>query len=57
MVIASHCVGLIFPGMIEEPGSFYGIFGSANPARGQQAYQRTSLAILISAPARVRGRR
>ena len=54
MVSASHWVGLILPGMIEEPGSFSGIFSSAKPARGPQAYQRTSLAIFISAPASVR---
>ncbi len=24
IVIASHCVGFTFPGMIEEPGSFAG---------------------------------
>src|SRR4029079_7989087 len=54
MVSASHWVGLIFPGMIEEPGSFSGIRSSAKPARGPHAYQRTSLAIFMSAPARVR---
>src|SRR5207245_2596513 len=54
MVRASHWVGLIFPGMIDEPGSFSGILNSAKPARGPQAYQRTSLAIFISAPASVR---
>jgi hypothetical protein len=54
MVSASHCVGLIFPGMIDEPGSFSGIRSSANPARGPHAYQRTSLAIFMSAPASVR---
>src|SRR4029450_5251060 len=54
MVRASHWVGLILLGMIDEPGSFSGIRSSAKPARGPQAYQRTSLAICISAPARVR---
>src|SRR4030095_11207511 len=54
MVRASHWVGLILPGMIELPGSFSGIFSSAKPARGPQAYQRTSLAIFIRAPASVR---
>jgi hypothetical protein len=34
IVIASDCVGLIFPGMIDEPGSFSGIFNSAMPPRG-----------------------
>jgi hypothetical protein len=37
MVSASHWVGLILPGMIEEPGSFSGIFSSPKPARGPQA--------------------
>src|ERR1700684_4675743 len=54
MVSASHWVGLILPGIMDEPGSFSGIFSAANPARGPQAYQRTSLAIFIKAPARVR---
>ena len=54
MVRASHWVGLILPGMIEEPGSFSGILSSPMPARGPLAYQRTSLAIFISAPASVR---
>src|SRR2546429_9243884 len=54
MVSASHCVGLILPGMIDEPGSFSGIRSSAKPARGPQAYHRTSLAIFMSAPASVR---
>src|SRR3954469_1836307 len=40
--------------MIDEPGSFSGIFNSAKPARGPHAYQRTSLATFIRAPARVR---
>jgi hypothetical protein len=46
MVSASHWVGLTFPGMIEEPGSFSGISSSANPARGPQDISRMSLAIL-----------
>src|SRR5215472_18209360 len=54
MVIASHCVGLILPGIIDEPGSFSGSLSSAKPALGPQAYQRTSLAIFIKAPASVR---
>src|SRR6185503_13381444 len=54
MVSASHWVGLIFPGMIDDPGSLAGIRSSAKPARGPHAYQRTSLAIFMSAPARVR---
>src|SRR5437016_3666706 len=54
MVSASHWVGLTLPGMIEEPGSFSGIFNSPIPALGPEAYQRTSLAIFIRPPARVR---
>ena len=54
MVSASACVGLTLPGMIDEPGSFSGMRSSANPARGPQAYQRTSFATFMSAPARVR---
>ena len=50
---ASHCVGFTLPGMIEEPGSFAGIFSSANPARGPQDSNRTSLAILNSDTANV----
>ena len=34
MVIASHCVGLTLPGMMELPGSFSGIVISPRPARG-----------------------
>src|SRR5450755_4703039 len=48
MVIASHCVGLTLPGMIELPGSFSGIVISPSPERGPLASQRTSLAILNS---------
>jgi hypothetical protein len=33
MVIASHCVGLTLPGMIEEPGSFSGRISSPRPER------------------------
>src|SRR5262249_31945313 len=32
IVSASHWVGFILPGMIDEPGSFSGIFSSANPS-------------------------
>jgi hypothetical protein len=39
---------------MEEPGSFSGIVNSLKPARGPQAYQRTSLAIFMQAPASVR---
>ena len=54
IVSASHWVGLTLPGMIDEPGSFSGRISSPMPARGPLAYQRTSLAIFISAPASVR---
>ncbi len=54
MVIASHWVGLTLPGMIDDPGSFSGIWISPMPQRGPLASQRTSLAIFISAPASVR---
>ena len=53
IVIASHCVGLTLPGMIELPGSFSGIVISPRPERGPEASQRTSLAILVSATASV----
>ena len=43
---ASDCVGLTLPGMIDEPGSFSGMLSSPNPARGPDASQRMSLAIL-----------
>ena len=46
MVSASAWVGLTLPGMIDEPGSFSGIFSSAKPARGPQDISRMSLAIL-----------
>ena len=53
MVIASLCVGLTLPGMIELPGSFSGIVISPMPQRGPEASQRTSLAIFISDAASV----
>jgi hypothetical protein len=34
MVVASDCVGLTLPGMIEEPGSFSGMVISPRPERG-----------------------
>jgi len=40
--------------MIDEPGSFSGMRSSPMPARGPEAYQRTSLATFMSAPASVR---
>ena len=54
IVIASHWVGLTLPGMIELPGSFSGILISPKPFRGPDASHRTSLAIFISEPAKVR---
>src|SRR5205807_1050125 len=47
MVSASHCVGLILPGMIDEPGSFSGMRSSANTARGPQAHPRDTVERLI----------
>ena len=57
MVMASHCVGLTLPGMIEEPGSFSGMISSPKSAarsgsqpadvvrdlheRGRQRFQRS----------------
>ena len=52
IVIASHWVGLTFPGMMELPGSFSGIRISPRPQRGPLASQRTSLAIFIMFAAR-----
>jgi hypothetical protein len=46
IVIASDWVGLILPGMMDEPGSFSGIFNSPIPALGPIEYMRTSLASL-----------
>src|SRR5674476_987332 len=54
IVMASHWVGLTLPGMMLEPGSFSGMLISPMPLRGPEANQRTSLAIFMSAPARVR---
>ncbi len=48
MVIASHCVGLTFPGMMEEPGSFSGRDSSPRPQRGPEARNLRSLAIFMS---------
>ena len=53
IVIASHCVGLTLPGMMLLPGSFSGMRSSPMPARGPEASQRTSLAILVSEVASV----
>ena len=54
MIMASHCVGLTFPGMIDEPGSFSGRTSSPRPQRGPEASQRMSLAIFIRTTARPR---
>jgi len=35
--MASHCVGLTFPGMMDEPGSLAGRINSPNPLRGPEA--------------------
>ena len=40
--------------MIDEPGSFSGMRSSPMPARGPDAYSRTSLAIFINADASMR---
>lgn len=36
MVRDSHCVGLTFPGMMEDPGSFAGKISSPRPQRGPE---------------------
>ena len=51
MVTASHWVGLILPGMIEEPGSFSGRDNSPYPALGPDPKNRMSFAIFINATA------
>src|ERR1035437_8385187 len=53
IVIASHCVGLTLPGMIDDPGSFSGIDSSPSPHRGPEASQRISLEIFINDAAKV----
>src|SRR5579883_57575 len=53
IVIASHCVGLTLPGMIDEPGSFSGRINSPRPHRGPDPSHRKSLAIFINAQASV----
>ena len=47
IVTASHWVGLIFPGIIEEPGSFSGKISSPYPALGPDPKNLISLAIFI----------
>ena len=46
IVSASAWVGLTLPVMIEEPGSFSGIYNSLKPARGPHDISRMLLAIL-----------
>ena len=53
MVMASDCVGLTLPGMIDEPGSFSGRTSSPRPLRGPEPSQRMSFAIFISDAASV----
>jgi hypothetical protein len=47
IVMASHCVGLTFPGIMLLPGSFSGKLSSPNPQRGPEARKRMSFAIFI----------
>ena len=47
IVIASHCVGLTFPGIIEEPGSFAGNINSPIPDLGPEEEILISFAILL----------
>ena len=54
IVMASDCVGLTFPGMIEEPGSFSGSSSSPRPERGPEPSHRMSFAIFMSETASVR---
>ena len=44
-MIASTWVGLTFPGIMEDPGSFSGRFNSPRPDRGPDAKKRKSFAI------------
>ncbi len=53
MIIASLCVGLTLPGMMDEPGSFSGSTSSPRPLRGPDPSQRRSSAIFMSDTARV----
>ena len=53
MVMASHCVGLTLPGMMDEPGSFSGNDNSPRPQRGPEPRNRISFAIFISETATV----
>jgi hypothetical protein len=42
MVSASHCVGFTLPGMIEDPGSFSGIFNSATDFEFNTSMSKTT---------------
>ena len=53
MIMASHWVGLTFPGMIELPGSFSGSINSPSPERGPEPSQRMSSAIFARLAANV----
>ena len=53
MVMASHCVGLTLPGMIEDPGSLAGREISPRPHLGPDPKNLISLAIFISDTASV----
>ena len=47
IVKLSHWVGLILPGMIDDPGSFEGKTNSPTPPLGPEPSNLTSLAILL----------
>ena len=47
IVIASHWVGFIFPGIIDDPASFSGSLSSEYPALGPDPRNLISLAIFI----------
>ena len=53
IVIASHWVGLTFPGIIDDPGSFSGNCISPKPDLGPEPSNLISLAILNNEAARV----
>lgn len=45
--MASHWVGLTFPGIMDDPGSFSGKLSSPSPDRGPDPKNLISLAIFI----------
>ena len=53
IVTASDWVGLTFPGIIEEPGSFAGKINSPYPALGPEPKNLISFAIFIKDTAKV----